>query len=221
MNYLFVGEDEFSKDIRLKKIKHALFTPSLEAFNFEILYAKELNLKTLQEKLLLLPVKASRRLILIKDVTRLKPDAKKYIVTFLKKPLPHISLILDARRIDAKVKFFSQISRFVEAVYFRQSKEIDVFTLARQVVHPAISKSSVGQKKIQSAMCLLRQLFLQGQRPENILGVLRYQLSREKMNLLDKKKKLKLLLNCDIDIKTGRLKPEFALERLFVRLCCF
>ena len=54
MNYLFVGEDEFSKDIKLQKIKQELNLAQLESFNFEILYSKDLDLRTLQERLLLL-----------------------------------------------------------------------------------------------------------------------------------------------------------------------
>ncbi|MBU2221633.1 MAG: hypothetical protein KJ722_03350, partial [Candidatus Omnitrophica bacterium] len=35
------------------------------------------------------------------------------------------------------------------------------------------------------------------------------------------RKRLKLLLNCDIEIKTGKAKPGLALERFIVSLCGF
>ena len=239
MTYLFVGEDEFSKDIKLEKIKQELNLSRLESFNFEILYAKGLDLKTLQERLLILPVnpvrkdspkgaglsngvKASQRLILIKNVPGLSADIKDYLLTFFKKPFPHVSLILDARRIDQRDQFFNQISGRVRLINFRQSREINAFSLAHQIMRtPPKPRSIVGQGRIKPAMRLLRQLLLQGEKPERILGAFRYQLHKERLNLYEKKKKLMFLLNCDIDIKTGRLKPEFALERLLIRLCYF
>ncbi|MBL7081143.1 MAG: hypothetical protein ISS44_01045 [Candidatus Omnitrophica bacterium] len=232
MTYLFVGEDEFSKDIKLQRIKQELFPPQLESFNFEILYAKELTLRTLQEKLLLLPinpalackggVKVRQRLVLIKNAPRLSADIKQYLLAFLKKPFPHVSLILDARRFDKRDQFFNQISGLVKLINFRQSIEINAFTLAREIMRVSPEKGSLTtQKKIRSAMRLLHQLLLRGERPEKILGALRYQLHQEGLNFHEKKKKLIPLLNCDIDIKTGRLKPQFALERLFIRLGYF
>ncbi len=256
MVYFFVGEDEFSKDIKLEKIKQELnLTQQLELFNFEILYSKDLDLRTLQERLLLLPVnptrrdsskdsglgsgvsngvRARQRLILIKDISGLSTDIKQYLLDFLKKPFPHVSLILDARRIDERDQFFNQISSLVKLINFRQSKQINAFTLARQIMHPvrdfysnglkASLKTGPGflntrQKRVKSAMRLLRQLLLQGEKPEKILGAFRYQLHQERLDFPEKKKRLMFLLNCDIDIKTGRLKPEFALERLLIRLC--
>lgn len=211
MIYLFVGEDEFSKDIRLQKIKQGFFLPQFESFNFEILYAKELDLRTFQEKLLQLPVKAKQRLILIKDAPKLKVDIKEYLLSYLKKPFAHVVLILDARRIDRRDSFFNQISSLGKIINFRESIELNAFTLARQIF----------QRRIKLALKLLRQLLLRGEKPEKILGALRYQLHKERLDSQERKKKLLDLLYCDIDIKTGRLKPELALERLLVRLCYF
>ena len=222
MIYLFVGEDEFSKNIKLQKIKQELNLTRLESFNFEILYSKDLDLKTLQARLLLLPLKARQRLILIKDATGLSNNIKQYLLTFIKKPFPHITLILDTRRIDERDEFIKRISSSVKLINFHQSKEINAFILARQVLQSTGGRRlQTAQSKIKSTMRLLRQLLLQGERPEKILGAFRYQLHRERLDLNEKKKKLLFLLNCDIDIKTGRLKPRMALERLLIRLCYF
>ena len=230
MNYLFVGEDEFSKDIKLHKIKQELNLAQLESFNFEILYSKDLDLRTLQERLLLLPinpalackggVKTRQRLILIKDVPRLSADIKQYLCTWLSKPFPHVSLILDARRIDKRDQFFNRISGLVRLINFRQSTQINSFTLAYQIMQTSqYARPLMRQKKIKPAMRLLRQLLLQGERPERILGAFRYQLQEERLDVTERKKRLIFLLDCDVDIKTGKLKPEFALERLLIKLC--
>lgn len=211
MTYLFVGEDEHSKDIELKRIKQELFAPQLESFNFETLYAKELDLRTLQKKFLQFPAKATRRLILIRDADKLSPDVKEYLLSYFRRPFSHVVLVLDVRRIDRRDSFFNRISGPRKLVNFREPIELSAFTLARQVL----------QRRLKPALNLLRQLLLKGERPEKILGAIRYQLNQEMLDPEERKKKLSFLLNCDIDIKTGRLKPEFALERLFLRLCYF
>jgi DNA polymerase III delta subunit len=66
---------------------------------------------------------------------------------------------------------------------------------------------------------VLNQLLKKGERPERILGGLRYSWENSIATPLETRRRLKALLNCDIDIKTGRLKADFALERLVVSLC--
>ena len=58
-----------------------------------------------------------------------------------------------------------------------------------------------------------------GEKPERIIGGLRYAWAKGNVYSAEAKKKLKALLNCDIDIKTGRLRPDFALEKLVIKLC--
>jgi DNA polymerase III delta subunit len=65
----------------------------------------------------------------------------------------------------------------------------------------------------------LADLFKSGEKPERILGGLRYQLIRHTTNIKDKLKKITLFLEADVNIKTGKLKPEFALEALIIKLC--
>ena len=48
---------------------------------------------------------------------------------------------------------------------------------------------------------------------------MRYQLTKQSLNPDERVKKIDLLLAADLTIKTGKLKPEFALEALVVRLC--
>ena len=63
--YLFIGQDSRSKDLKLKRIKEELLPAAITDFNLDVLYARELNLVELQEKLLSLPCKAEKRIIVI------------------------------------------------------------------------------------------------------------------------------------------------------------
>lgn len=218
--YLLVGQDSLSKDTKLKKIKQEFLKSDIEQFNFDVLYAKELNLKGLQEKLLCLPVKTKKRIIVIKNAEALKEEIKKFIFHYVKNPYEGVILILDinaaprggsgANRQKAEDEFIEYISKYSQVYHFKETAPPDTFMLSRYI----------DRKQPDYALRLLNQLLKNGERPERILGGLRYVCEREVANRLQKRKRLKLILNCDIDIKTGRLKSTFALEKLVVSLSC-
>ena len=70
--YLFIGQDTLSKDTRLKKLKEEFLSPHTQYFNLDVLYAGDLDLKGLQERLLCLPLKGEKRIVVIKDSQNLK-----------------------------------------------------------------------------------------------------------------------------------------------------
>ncbi len=221
MVYLFLGEDCLSKDIKLKAIKQEFLDKGTEQFNLDKLYAKELTLKDLQERLLYLPVKSSKRIVVIKDAQNLKEDIKEFILKYVNEPHKQTILILDISPTPASRsgvsqqgkfnEFINRIYRYAKIYRFRETRRLDTFTLSRQIA----------LKRPNYALRVLNQLLKDGERPERILGGLRYVLERDSASALEMKRGLKLLLNCDIDIKTGKLKPVFALERLVINLCSF
>lgn len=211
MVYALIGEDNISKDIKIKALKQEFLKRQLEQFNLDVLYAQELSIKSLQEKLLCLPFNAKRRVVVIRNAQKLKDEVKEFILTYIKKDIPTILLILDIDRYGIKDTFISRLARYAQIVRFKESVRLDTFTLSR----------SIKQQKTDYALWVLSQLLESGIKAEQILGGLRYVFEEEGTKSLEAKKRMKILLNCDIDIKTGRLKPSFALEKLVVNLCCF
>ena len=209
MVYLFLGQDSLSKDTELRRIKEQYLAKNIEQFNLDTLYAKELDLKGLQEKFLLLPANSPKRIIVIKDAQLLKEDSREFILGYASKPQDKLILILDVGRCERRDDFINQLSRYAETIRFKEEPKIDAFSLSR----------AIDLKKPDQALRLLSQLLREGERPERILGGWRYAWERSVNYPLEAKRRLKLLLNCDIEIKTGRLKPGFALEKLVVSLC--
>lgn len=208
--YLFIGQDSRSKDLKLKRIKEELLPAAIADFNLDVLYARELNLVELQEKLLSLPCKAKKRIIVIKNLEGLKKEElKNYLLKYLKNPQDQILLILDIDQEVPKDEFIRQVSRYSQVFRFKEQVPLDTFTLSRQIE----------LKKSASALRVLNLLLEKGERPERILGGLRYVWERNFSSPQKVRKVLKILLNCDIDIKTGRIKAPFALEKVVVRLC--
>ena len=208
--YLFIGQDSLSKDIRLKKLKEEVLDPHTQYFNLDVLYAKELSLKGLQERLLSLPLGAKKRIVVIKDSQSLKEEIKEFIIKYVRNPQSKILLVLDINKYSYQDEFIKQISRYSEVCRFKEDARVDTFALGR----------AIDSKKSSYALGVLNQLLRSGEKPERILGGLRYSWENSNADSFQIRKKLTLLLSCDIDIKTGRLRSDFALERLVVNLCC-
>jgi len=209
--YLLIGHDQLQKNLKIAKIKQEFLPKSLEVFNFDLLYAHDLNLKALQEKLLALPVKAKQRIIVIKEAQGLKEELKKFLLQFCRNPSNGIILILDIDQLSSKDGFFNELARFSQVCRFKEAIPLNTFTLWRQINY----------KRPDNALKVLNQLLKNGEKPERILGGLRYSCLKDAFRPLDVKNRLRLLIDCDIDIKTGRLKSDFALEKLVVGLCGF
>lgn len=209
MVYLFVGEDPPAKDIQFKKIKQEFLSQETEDFNLDILYAKGLYLKDLQARLLCLPIKSPKRIVMLKDAQDLREELKEFIIHYVKKPHKQVVFILDFSRQEKGDRFISNLYRYSKAFRFKESIHPDAFDLSRQI----------SMKRPDYALKILNQLLKEGEKPERILGGLRYAWEKDITPALEVKRRLKLLLNCDLDIKTGRLKPNFALEKLVLGLC--
>lgn len=211
MIYLFLGQDPLSKDAQLHKLRQQYLPKTTQEFNLDILYAKELTLKALQEKLLFLPASAGKRLVVIRNCQDLKEEVRDFLLAYARKPYPQVILVLDAETYDRKNTFLNQILRFTKPVRFKEEVRPDTFALARQIE----------MRRADFALRVLNQLLSNGERPERILGGLRYAWEKEAGNALESRRRLKYLLNCDVEIKTGKLKPQFALEKMVISLCGF
>ena len=209
MVYLLVGQDVPAKEQQLAKIKAAHLTKETADFNQDTLYARDTTLNRLQESLLFLPFEATTRLVLLKDAQKLKEESKAFLCEYVKKPAPGVVLVLDMERQEYRDAFIAKLSPYARVCTFKQEPRIDTFTLGR----------TIETRKMDTALRLLHQLLDKGEKPERIMGGLRYAWEQDTVSLPEAKRRLKLLLNCDIDIKTGRLKPEFAMEKLVISLC--
>lgn len=207
--HLLIGQDNFSKDRIFSRLKQDYLKKETEQFNLDVLYARELNLLALQEKLLALPFKSPKRILCIKNCQDLKEEVKDYLVSYVKKPAAQVILVLEAEEFSPKDGFLIQIMKYSLVNRLGLRQHLDTFGLNRQLE----------LKKTASSLRFLNQLLENGEKPERILGGLRYAWEKDITNPLEKRRRFKLLLNCDIDIKTGRLKPVLALERLVVNLC--
>ena len=209
--YLITGQDAPAKDKAIKEIKSKYMPVLTEQFNLDIVYAKDLTLKDVQEKLLYLAASSGSRMIVIKQASALKKDIKDYLEKYAQAPDPSVILVLEMEGFDRNDRFTLAIAANATTRQFRQEIHNSVFALADEI----------RSGKTAGSLMMLNQLLKKGQKPELILGALRSGLSRNTVDIAYMRRLNKMLLECDMAIKTSSLKPSFALERLVVRLCGF
>jgi DNA polymerase III delta subunit len=215
MLYLFIGQDSpykdlqlSSKDFKLKSIKEEFLPKEVAEFNFDTLYGDTLTLKGLQERLASLAVSSEKRIIFVRNAQELKSDLEDFIITWAKKDIKDVILLLDIEDQERKSDFLSSVNSSAKVFRFGQKILFSTFNLARLIE----------EGKSEFAVKALDQLIKSGERPERILGGLRYSVERSRLSLPEVRRRVRLLLECDLEIKTGRVRPVFALEKLVVKL---
>ena len=209
--YLFLGADYLSKEKKVGAIKKELFKTGTDVFDLEILYGRELSGAKLSEALKKLPALSRRRLVIIKDIDKLNPSGRELLVAYLKRPSAKIYLIMEAEKSEVKDAFMSQLARCCRVINFQKpGAAMDVFGLAEMVA----------RRRPPEALKILSRLLLSGEKPPKIMGVLIWQWKKLQPRLPKEefRQGLKLLLETDLNIKRGRIKPDFALELLVAKL---
>lgn len=210
MIYLFIGEDELVKSEKIHALKKQLLEPRLEQFNYEAIYAKEATPALFKEALSRLPVSAKCRILVIRDALKLKEPLQEYFLSRLESLPKDLVIVFDITAIPKEeIPFLNKILKIAKVERQKAATSVNAFTLAK----------AIQMKQPQQALNILADLFTQGERPERIVGGLRYQLVELSHSAKDRADKIKLLLDADISLKTGRLKPSLALETLIVKLC--
>ena len=127
MLYFFIGEDEPAKQEKINSLKSELLKKGFEDFNCESFYAKELTLSLFKEALSRLPVRQAglplespKRIMVIKDVFKLKDELKDYFAAQIEKLPEDLILILESAVISkAESAFFNKISRYGKVIPFK------------------------------------------------------------------------------------------------------
>lgn len=92
--YYICGEDEFRKEDATRKLSVAAIEPAMRDFNMETRRGAEFDAKSLDAALSALPMMADRRVVVMRDVSTLKKDARKVLEKYLARPSPDVLLLL-------------------------------------------------------------------------------------------------------------------------------
>ena len=213
MVYLFIGQDSVSKDAALARLKKEILAEQTAHFNLDTIHGKDSSLQQLQELLLLMPTEGCRRMLVVRGIEELKPETKEFLLGYVKKgtKAENVVLVLDAGRSQPKDQFLDGLKTCCKTVYFREERRWTVFDLARAMEAGNAAES----------LRILHRLLGDGEKPERLMGGLRAAWQKNVAAPAELQRRLKLLLASDLDIKTGKAKPNLVLERLIIGLCGF
>ncbi len=99
--YLFAGPEEYLKEECIEIIKEKLFSPadSIE-LNFQIIYGDNTHASTIINTCKAMPFGAKKKLIIVKNFSKLSAEDKKQLTPYLKSPAAHACLILIADKAE-------------------------------------------------------------------------------------------------------------------------
>lgn len=99
--YFFFGEDEFLKEEGLRQLIGAAVDPSTRDFNLDQRRGDQVDAASLGSLLAMPPMMSDRRMVVIRDVTGLRKDARAVLEKHLHAPAPDILVAVTAPA-DAK-----------------------------------------------------------------------------------------------------------------------
>ncbi len=92
--YYICGEDDFQKEDAMRQLIAAAIEPGMRDFNMEVRRAQEFDAKSLDAALSAVPMMSDRRVIVIRDASSLRKDARKVLERYLKKPASDVMVLL-------------------------------------------------------------------------------------------------------------------------------
>jgi len=211
MIYLFLGDDLSAKDARISEIKNKFFKNSQEAlsFDFDNLDAKELADNALQQAFLTLPVIAPHRLIILRQIHKLKSADIQVLINFCQKPAEHCDLILESTENILKGDL-KDLPLHVKGMVLSKPEGPNVFDMTKLMT----------AHRSADALKMLDGFYQDNVHPLQIMGALVWYWGKEGKRLGKERfeQGLKALEEADLNIKRSRLEPQYAVEKLVVEL---
>jgi len=211
MIYLFLGDDLPAKDARITEIKNKLFqnSPEALAFDFNNLDAKELGDNALKQAFLTLPVIAPHRLIVLRQIQKLKSADIQILINFCQKPAKHCDLVLESsdRILKGDLK---DLPLYAKGVVLGKPEGPSVFDMTKLMT----------AHRSADALKMLDGFYSDNVHPLQIMGALVWYWGKEGKPLGKERfeRGLKALQEADLNIKRSRLEPQYAVEKLVVEL---
>ena len=92
--YYLVGEDDFLKERASRDLANAAVDPAMRDFNLEVRRGAELDAETLDALLSTPPMLAERRVVVLRDVDKLKKAPRELLERYLARPAADTVLVL-------------------------------------------------------------------------------------------------------------------------------
>jgi DNA polymerase-3 subunit delta len=95
--YYFHGEDDFLKDAMVGELVRSAVDPATRDFNFDVVRGAEATADHLESLLHTPPMMAARRVVIVRDITSLRKDARQILDRYLASPAADSVVVLVAQ----------------------------------------------------------------------------------------------------------------------------
>lgn len=211
MVYLFLGDDWTSKDARIAEIKNKFLKDSKDALSFDLdnLDASQLGTDLLKQALLTLPVIAPYRLIIVRQIHKLKAADIQVLLNFCQQPAKHCEVILESGEQTLKGDL-KDLPSYCKSVVMERPQPPSVFDMTKLIT----------AHRDGDALKMLDGFYRNNVHPLQIMGALVWYWGKEGKSCGKERFKqgLKALQEADLNIKRSRLDPQYAVEKLVVEL---
>jgi DNA polymerase-3 subunit delta len=106
--YCFLGEEEYLKNIYIRRIAQVFLEGNLEQ-GLETVYGSEIGASEIIERAQSLGLFAEKRVLVVKEVDALSPKNRKQLLEYLKTPAEGTCHILTSFKLDRKSSFFKEL----------------------------------------------------------------------------------------------------------------
>jgi len=211
MVYLFLGDDLSAKDAKITEIKDKFFKDSEAAlaFDFDNLDASELKDNALQKAFLTLPVIAPHRLIILRQIHKLKSADIQTLLNYCQKPAKHCDVILESSESTLKGNL-KDLPLYAKGQVMGKPEGPNVFDMTKLIT----------AHRSADALKMLDGFYGKNVHPLQIMPALVWYWGKEGKRLGKERfeRGLKALEEADLNIKRSRLEPQYAVEKLVVEL---
>ena len=138
--FLFAGNDSYSKEQAIDKLKESLLDSSSRELDYKVFDGNEAQARDILDYVSTIPFLASRRLVVIKNFQELSAPDRARLITYIKNPMKSTCLVLDAED-DSIIKEDPQILRHLLLTRFGELTDPQFQSRAREIL------SATGGKK--------------------------------------------------------------------------
>ena len=128
---LLQSEENYFLDQAVKLVSESVPAESRD-FNLTSLHGRELKGAELIDQARTLPVFASRRVVIVKNINETPAEQLETFSAYLDDPVPETQLLITATTIDKRRKFFQKFAQQGEIVEFRKLYENQIPLFARE-----------------------------------------------------------------------------------------
>ena len=108
--YYLAGE-RYPQQLVLDALRAAILQGQQDAFNYELLHAKEDGISAILSAIRTMPMLGGQRLVVVREAQLLKSKDHERLLPYVERPSPGACLVLTADKADTRLKFFKQVAK--------------------------------------------------------------------------------------------------------------